>query len=324
MQQAQIILRLLFVPHQQLAETVQPRMRSFHPPSAGRLLAPADRFGFPADLPHMRNITAFPHNRRGGLATVAFIGTQVLATPTGRLGSPNHNAVQCLGQQFHIMPVGPADDKRERDASPVHQQTAFGAFFPPDPWGCCPPLPAPRELCPGCRQCSAIPKQSLPDRRIRPNRPATVAGRIPPRATAESDGEPPWHCQNSWAKLSTDNPSATHTQWRRTPNAVLTACARLRDAAGIFDLWLAPRALEPAARPESRVHRRLPKSKLCSCRQPNKAHIPCKAYLGISSKALYDLLELHNEVSQAVEHDGSARLCGQPGVAAGWPGGMAR
>ena len=286
MQQAQIILRFLFVPHQQLAETVQPRMRSFHPPSAGRLLPSADRFGFLADLPHMRNITAFAHNRGGGLATVAFIGTQVLATPTGRLGSPNHNAVQCLGQQFHIMPVGPADDKRERDASPVDQQTAFGAFFSPDPWGCCPPLPAPMELCPGCRQCSAIPKQSLPDRRIRLNRPATVGGRIPPLATAESDGEPPWHCQNSWAKLSTDNPSATHTQWRRTRSAVLTACARLRDAAGIFDLWLAPRALEPVARPESRVDRRLPKSKLCSCRQRNKAHTPCKAYLGISSKAI--------------------------------------
>ena len=67
------------------------------------------------------------------IRSVAFVGTQVLATPTGRLGSPNHDAVQCFGQQFHIRPVGSADDKRERDASPLDQQTAFGAFFFPDP-----------------------------------------------------------------------------------------------------------------------------------------------------------------------------------------------
>ncbi len=131
MQQAQIILRLLFVLHQQLAETVQPRMRSFHPPLAGRLLPPADRFGFLAELPHLRNITAFPHDRGGGLAAVTFIGTQVLATPTGWLGSPNHKAVQCFGQQFHIMPVGPADDKRERDASPVQPANCVWCLFFP-------------------------------------------------------------------------------------------------------------------------------------------------------------------------------------------------
>ncbi len=131
MQQAQIILRLLFVPHQQLAETVQPRMRSFHPPSAGRLLPPADRFGFLADLPHLRNITAFPHDRGGGLAAVAFIGTQVLATPTGWLGSPNHNAVQCFGQQFHIMPVGPVTISESGTPVPSTSKLRLVPFFPP-------------------------------------------------------------------------------------------------------------------------------------------------------------------------------------------------
>src|SRR5271170_6741280 len=124
-------------------------MRSFHFPSPGRLLATANGFGLLADLPHMRNVAAIPHDHRGGPLT--FVGAQVLAMPTGWLGSPNDNAVRGFSQQLHIMPVGSADDKRERDASPVDQQTAFGSFFSPDPWGCCPLLPEPTELFPGCR-----------------------------------------------------------------------------------------------------------------------------------------------------------------------------
>ena len=152
MQQAQKIVRLLLVPHQQFAETIQPRMRSFHLPSPCGLLPSADRFGFLADLLHMRNIPTFPHDRRGGLAAVAFVGAQVLTSAAGGLGTPDDDAVECFGQQFHVMPVGPADDKGERDASPVHQQAAFGPFFSPDLSGYCPPLPAPAALCLGCHQ----------------------------------------------------------------------------------------------------------------------------------------------------------------------------
>src|SRR5580658_1267194 len=171
-------------------------MRSLHLPPPGRALATTDGFGFLADLLYMRNVAARPHDRVGGFAAVTFVGAQILPALAARLGSPNYNAVQGLGQQFDVMPVGSADDKRERDASPVHQQTAFGPFFSPDPSGCSPPLPEPMELCLGCRQCSAIPRQSLPDRRIQPSRPARVGGRIPPRATVGSADAPRWRCQN--------------------------------------------------------------------------------------------------------------------------------
>ena len=119
MQQRQIIIGFLFVTHQHFAKTVEPRMGAFHFPPPGGLLATASRFGFLADLPHMRKVATRPHDRGGGLAAVAFVRTQILATAATGLGPPNHDAVQGLGQQFHVMPVGTADDKRERDASPV-------------------------------------------------------------------------------------------------------------------------------------------------------------------------------------------------------------
>ena len=284
MQQAQIVLRFLFITHQQFAEAVQPRMRSFHFPPPGRLLAATNRFGLLSDLPHMGDVTTISHDHGSGLSAVSLIGAQILPTPTRRFGAPNHNAVQGFRQQLDIMSVGPADDKGERDASPVDQQAAFGPFFSPDLWGCCPPLPKPTELYPGCRQCSAIPKRSLPDHRIRPNPPATDGEKIRQRAIAENDGEPPWRCQNSWAGLSTGSPSATHTRWRQTRRAASRICARPRGVADIFAPLPESRESEPTASPETRVPPTLPTSRFCSCRQRARAHKRCKRYLGIISK----------------------------------------
>src|SRR5580704_1892629 len=189
---------LSFVSHQQFTEPVQPRVRSFHLPPPGGLLASTDRLGFLTDLLHVWNIATSADNRRRRFPAVSFIGAQVLPPLAGRLGTPNDDAVERFRQQFHIMPVGSADDKRKRDASPVDQQAAFGPLFFPDPWGCCPPRRARAELCLGCHQCSASPRRSLPDHRIRPGQPATIGEKTPPRATAENDGESPWRCRNFW------------------------------------------------------------------------------------------------------------------------------
>ncbi len=236
MQQAQIILRFLFVAHEDFPEAVVPGMCALDLPSPGRVLATADAFRLLANLPNMRDIVASPHNCCGGLAAVTFVGAQMLATPATWFGPPNDNAVQGFRQQFDVMSVRPADDKRERDASPVHQQAALGAFFSPDPWGCCRPLPAPAALCLACRQCSAIPKRSLPNRRIRPSLPATSDGKIPPPATVETADARRSHCQSFLARPSTDNRCATHIQWRRIPHVVARVCARHPPAADIFDL----------------------------------------------------------------------------------------
>ena len=94
-------------------------MRALDFPAPGWTLAAADSFRLLADLPHMRNVFASPHNRGGGLAAVTFVGTQMLAAPATWLGSPNDDAVQGFGQELDVMPVRSAHDKRERDASPV-------------------------------------------------------------------------------------------------------------------------------------------------------------------------------------------------------------
>ena len=142
LQQRQKIGGGLFIAHQQLAEAVEPRVGAFDHPAAGALALPTGARLLPA-LPHMRRVSSRLHGLRGRTPCIALVRTQVLSPPAAGFGSHHHNAVQSDRQQFDIMPVGPADDKGQRDASTVHQQAALAAFFSPDPWGCCPPLPAP-------------------------------------------------------------------------------------------------------------------------------------------------------------------------------------
>ena len=120
----------LFIAHQELAESVEPRMRAFDHPAA-RPLPSAAGAGLLPPLTHVRCIAPLPHGMRGGLARIALVRAQILPPPPGDFGADDHDAVQGGLQQFDIMPVGPADDKGERDASTVHQQAALGSFSIP-------------------------------------------------------------------------------------------------------------------------------------------------------------------------------------------------
>lgn len=131
LQQCQKIGGGLFIAHQQLAEAVEPRVRAFDHPAAGALPLPAGA-GFFSALSHVRCVTALLHGLRGGTPGIALVRTQVLPPAAAGFGAHDHNAVQSNRQQFDIMPVGPADDKGQRDASTVHQQAALAAFFSPD------------------------------------------------------------------------------------------------------------------------------------------------------------------------------------------------
>jgi len=44
-----------------------------------------------------------------------------------------NDAPQSRLQQLHIMPIGPAYDQRQRDATRVDQKTSFASIFSPDP-----------------------------------------------------------------------------------------------------------------------------------------------------------------------------------------------
>jgi hypothetical protein len=266
LQQGQEVGCGLFIADQQLAEAVEPRVRAFDHPAAGALPLPAGA-GFFAALAHMRCVTALLHGLRGGTPRIALVRTQVLSAAAAGFGPHDHNAVQSDRQQFDIMPIGPADDKGQRDASTVHQQAALAAFFFPDRWGCCPPLPAPGALCLASRQYFATPMQSLPFHHTRPTLPATGPGKILVRASAESVYERNWRCRMTWAAPSTGSQSAAHKQCRRRFGGRPTACVRRRaavDNAGVSDVpWLwAPRAAHAA-----RVHRKLPTIEFWPCQQ---------------------------------------------------------
>jgi len=282
LQQRQKIGGGLFIAHQQLAEAVEPRVRAFDHPAARTLPFPAGADFFSA-LSHMRRVTTLLHNLRGGTPRIALVRTQVLPAAAG-FGAQDHNAVQSDRQQFDIMPVGPADDKGQRDASTVHQQAALAAFFSPDPLGCCPPLPAPVALCLVSHQCFATPRQSPPFHHTRPNRPAIRPGRIPVRASVENVYGWRWRSQMTSAGPSTGNRCAAHRQCRRRFDGRPTACARRPDAvdnAGVSDV---PGLWAPKAERVARVHQKLPTIEFWPCRQHNHGFKAHNYYLRISSK----------------------------------------
>ena len=282
LQQGQKIGGGLFIAHQQLAEAVEPRVRAFDYPATRALPLPTSA-GFFSALSHMRCVTALLHGLRGGTPRIALVRTQVLPPSAAGLGAHDHNAVQSGRQQFDIMPVGPADDKGQRDASTVHQQAALAAFFSPDRWGYCPPLPGPAELCLAFHQCFATPRQSPPFHHTRPNRLAIRPERTLAHASVESVCGWRWRYQMTWAVPSTGNRCAAHRQCRRRFDGRPMACARRRDAvdnAGVSDV---PGPWAPRAERVARVHRKLPTIEFWPCRQHKHDFKSHNCYLRISS-----------------------------------------
>ena len=229
-QQRREVGGLLLVTRAQLAIVVHPGMRPLDHPT------PSAPFGFVSTLGgrlvwNVRSIAPRAHLLLGRSAPVAFVNAEVLRLILGRFGPPNHDRVQRLGQELHVVPIGPGDDKRERGATAVHQQAALGSFFSPGRSGCSPPPLAPKELCLACRPGFAIPKRCLPSRRTPPTPPATGAGRILPAATFGNGDESRWRCRNSWAAPSIGSRCAAHTRWRQKYCAAPSVCVR-RPAAG--------------------------------------------------------------------------------------------
>jgi len=259
MQQRLEVGGLLLVAHAQLAVVVHPGMRALDDPTPSASLGFVPALGR-GPARHVRDIAPGAHLLVRRPALVALVHAEVLRSILGRLGPSNHDRVQGLGQQLHVVPIGPGDDKRERGATAVHEQTALGSFFFPDPWDCSPPPLAPKALCLGCRPGFAIPRRCLPSRRTRPAPPATGARKTPPAATFGSGDESRWHCRNSWARPSIGSRCATHTRWRRKSRAAKSVCGRRPAAAGIgAGARSADRAAATEVGPATKAHRILPR-----------------------------------------------------------------
>src|SRR5271157_5468922 len=270
MQQSLEISGFLLITHFQLAVIVHPRMRSLHHPTA------RPPFGFVtgcrrAFLGNLRDIAPLPPLSLGGLAGIAFIHAEVLASAFRRLGPWDHDCVQRLDQQLHVVPIGSGDDKRERGATAVHQQAALGPFFSPDQSGCFPRLLVPWALCLASRPSFATPRQSPPCRRTPPALRTTTAKRIPPAAIVESNGEWRWRYRNSWAEPSIGNRCAAHRRWRRKLRGVQWNYARRQAAAGTCVVTQrADCAGAKAVRHATTTHRRLPGTELSAWRDHHK------------------------------------------------------
>jgi len=267
MEQRLEIVCSLFVSHSQLPEVVHPRVRSLDDPAPGSPLG-LKPTGSRSLSRHVRDVTPRPHFLLGGFAAVAFIHAEVLRFAGRWLRPMDHNRVQRLRQQLHVVPIGPGDDKRERGATAVHQQAALGPFFFPGQWGYCPRPPVPAAPCPGFHPNFATPKQCLPSRRTPPTPPATIAQKLPGAATAESGCESNWRFRTPWGEPSIGNPCAAHTRRPRKCHGAKWACARRRVAVGIcasgphVDF-----ASAAAVRLVPTVHRKLPKIALSPCRE---------------------------------------------------------
>lgn len=265
MQQCLEIRGFFLISHSQFAVVVHPRMCSLHHPAARTPfgLVSGCRRSF---LGHVWDIAPLPHLLLGGLASVALIHAKVLAAAFRRLGSWDHDRVQRLGQQLHVVPIGSGDDKRERGATAVHQQTALGPFFSPDPSGCSRRPLVPRAPCLASHPNFAIPRQSPPCRRTPPTPLATIVKRSPRAATVESNGEWRWRCRSSWAAPSIGNQCAAHTQWPQKCCAAKWLCARRPLDADICAAGPgADCAAATTVRRVTKVRQTLPKTGLLPC-----------------------------------------------------------
>jgi len=126
MKKSFIAFRQLLVSDQKLAESVEPGVRCFHNPTSVLWGAPAS-----ALLSSNSRGVAMPADLIAGrFAVISFIRIQE-SLPFSWKGNDNPRE-QC-GELTCVMSIGPCNDQRQRDATPVHQYVALGSFFSPGP-----------------------------------------------------------------------------------------------------------------------------------------------------------------------------------------------
>ena len=103
----------LFVSHEQLAKAVEPTVCHLDDPAPGLLFGIAFVFaGFLAPSFDMRDVAMPLKDFQSRLAGIARVGTQVLASSLGRLGTLDHDGIQNGPQLRNVMPVGAGHDER--------------------------------------------------------------------------------------------------------------------------------------------------------------------------------------------------------------------
>ena len=133
------------VPHEQLAEAVEPTVADLDHPASGflRRITPLG-IGLFATINDVGNVAVRLDDLQCPLASVSGIGAQVLAASHARCLALDHDGFENHVELRDVMSIGSCHDERQRDATAVHQQVALAPLFFPDPSGC-----APQPLAPG-------------------------------------------------------------------------------------------------------------------------------------------------------------------------------
>lgn len=103
----------LLVSYEQLAKAVEPTVRHLDDPAPSLLFGIT--FEFAGLLPpsfDVRNVTVPGKDFQRRPAGIARVGTQVLASSLGRLGTLDHDGIQYGPQLRDVMPVGAGHDER--------------------------------------------------------------------------------------------------------------------------------------------------------------------------------------------------------------------
>src|SRR5450631_715426 len=247
------------IAHEELAKAIEPTMGDLHNPPSGSLRrVPPLLLGFlPAPF-DMGNVAVLFNGRPRRLASIASIGTQVLAASLRRRGTLHHDGVEDGSKLADIMSVCPGHDDRQRDATTVHQQMTLASIFSPDPSGLARRFLEPVAPSSLPRRHFAIATRCLPGRHTRPARPSTALRT--PRLSATRDSVCELRSRYRSARSaapSTDSPCATQTRCPRTPAAHPWVCARHRVCAR--SSWPSPvGAPESRVRPAPKRHRTPP------------------------------------------------------------------
>src|SRR6476659_5995722 len=248
MEQGEIVGRLFGPADQDGAEAVEPGVGALHDPApcpgTGVMLGP----GFLASAAQVQREAEFFGQGARLVVVEAFIETEVLRPPAGRLWAPDRDGFEGLAHQLVVVAVGPVDYRPEGYAAGVCQQRALdpafaavgriAAGFFPHPAVLCPsprPAPATSSQCPAARHRPAAPRARTP----RTHRPRAIPG---------SAGGPRRRIK-AWSRAarSTDTPSAARRRSRPLPPG--PAPAGCGSPAGVSAVPAAAAPSWPTARP---------------------------------------------------------------------------
>ena len=116
---------------QDFTEAIEPGVGSLHDPATGSMPWMVKlRFRFLAARFQPEPIVVLVAGQPSRLATISGIHAEVWSLARVRLRVDD--VLEGGLQQFGVMHVGPADDERQRDATPVDQKASFASLFSPD------------------------------------------------------------------------------------------------------------------------------------------------------------------------------------------------